>query len=69
MEGVVTIVQEGRLQITDDRGVSHLFVLAANAAAEPAQLAPLMHAQTRVRVRFKPARNLIGRVISSIEVA
>ena len=38
MCGVVTIVQEGRFQMTDDAGVSHLFILAHTAAAEPQQL-------------------------------
>ena len=68
MEGVVTIVQEGRLQLTDDRGVSHLFLLSPNAAAEPAQLVPLQRRQARIRVHYTAAKNLIGNVISSIEL-
>ena len=39
MDGVVTIVQEGRFQLTDDAGVTHLFILGHAAAAEPEQLA------------------------------
>jgi hypothetical protein len=66
MEGVVTIVQEGRFQLTDDNGVSHLFLLAPLAAAETEQLAPLQRRQARVRVRYKPARNLIGNVADRI---
>ncbi len=66
MDGVVTIVQEGRLQLTDDRGVSHLFILGSSAAAEPGQLAPLQRRQARVRVRYSPAKNLIANVISAI---
>ena len=34
MDGIVTIVQEGRFQLTDDAGVSHLCILDRNAAAE-----------------------------------
>ena len=69
MEGVVTVVQEGRLQLTDDRGVSHLFILGPNAAAETEQLAPLQRKQARVRVGNTPARNVIGNLLSSIELA
>ena len=69
MEGVVTLVQESRFQLTDDRGVSHLFILGPNAAAETGQLPPLQRHQTRVRVRYTPAPNVIGNLISSIELA
>jgi len=66
LEGVVTIVQEGRFQLTDESGVSHLFVLGHGAAAEPDQLPALQARQARVRVRYTPARNLIGHVASSV---
>ncbi len=69
MEGVVTVVQEGRFQLTDDRGVSHLFLLSPHGPAETEQLAPLQRAQTRVRVRYQPAANIIGNVTSLIEIA
>ena len=69
MEGVVTLVQEGRFQLTDDRGVSHLFILSPNAAAETDQLAPLQRRQARVRVHYAPGPNVIGNVLSSIEIA
>ena len=66
MDGVVTIVQEGRFQMTDDDGVSHLFILSPSAAAETNQLAVLQKTQTRVRVRYKPAANLIGSIATAI---
>ena len=69
MEGVVTIVQEGRFQLTDDRGVSHLFILGPNAPGETDQLPPLQRRQARVRVHYTPARNVIGNLITSIEIA
>ena len=69
MDGVVTVVQEGRFQLTDDRGVSHLFVLGPNAAAETGQLPALQRRQARVRVRYRPAANVIGNLLSSIELA
>ena len=68
MFGVVTIVQESRFQLTDANGVGHVFVLAANASAEPAQLAALQHEQAHVRVRYRPARNLIGNVATAIDL-
>ena len=69
MDGVVTIVQEGRFQMTDDDGVSHLFILTSTAAAETEQLTRLQNRQARIRVRYKPARNIIGNTASEILVA
>ncbi len=67
-EGIVTIVQEGRFSLTDDNGVSHLFILSHAAPEEPEQLAALQRRQARVRVRYEPAENLIGRVARSIDL-
>ena len=64
MDGVITIVQEGRFQMTDDAGASHLFTLSPYAAAETEQLKPLRF--HRVRVRYKPAGNIIGNRASSV---
>ncbi len=66
MEGVVTIVQESRFQLTDDGGISHLFILGHSALAEPGQLEPLQRRQARVRVRYTEPRNVIGLVARSI---
>ncbi len=66
MEGVVTVAQESRFQLTDDQGVSHLFVLGHDASAEPDQLAPLSRGQVRVRVRYTRPENLIGLVAHSV---
>ena len=66
MTGVVTIVQESRFQMTGDDGVSHLFLLSPNAAAEASQLTALQHRQARIRVRYTPAANLIGNVAHAI---
>ena len=68
MTGTVTIVQETRFQLTDEHGVSHLFLLGHGSMAEPDQLAPLQSAQARVRVRYVQPRNIIGMVAKSIEV-
>ncbi len=69
MEGVVILVQESRFQLTDDRGVSHLFILGHDASAEPDQLAPLSQRQARVRVRYTRPENLIGLVAHSVSSA
>lgn len=66
MEGIVGIVQEGRFQLQDDGGVWHMFLLSPSAPLEPFQLGPLQHRQARVRVRYTPARNIIGNVATHV---
>jgi hypothetical protein len=68
MLGTVLIVQEGRFQLADDDGVSHLFILSHSATAEPQQLAALQARQAHVRVRYKPASDLIGNIASAVIV-
>ncbi len=67
-EGVVTIVQEGRFQLSDAAGVSHLFILSHAASGEPEQLETLQRRQSRVRVRYRPARNVIGLIAEAIDL-
>lgn len=62
IEGVVTIVQESRFQLTDDAGVAHLFILGHDTLAEPEQLAPLARDQSRVRVHYSRPADVIGLV-------
>ena len=66
MDGVVTLVQESRFQLTDGEGVSHLFVLSHKAALEPAQLVPLQRTQAPVAVRYEDASNVIALLAHSI---
>jgi hypothetical protein len=68
VEGVVTVVQEGRFLLAADDGSTHLFLLSHGAALEPAQLAPLQHAQARVRVTFREDDNIIARVAHSVRL-
>ncbi len=68
MEGVVTIVQESRFQLTDDAGVGHLFTVGHACGTEPGQLAGLQRRQSRIRVSYKPAPNTIGNIAQSISV-
>lgn len=68
MEGVITIVQEGRFQLTDLAGISHMFILSHSSMAEPEQLVPLQRSATHVRVNYTQPRNIIGLVAKSIEL-
>jgi hypothetical protein len=68
MEGLVTIVQESRFQLTDDRGVAHLFVLDHGASVEAGELTPLRHHQWRVRVDYHAGNDMIGNVACSVAV-
>ncbi len=58
IEGVVTIVQEGRFQLQDDEGVGHHFLLGHDAPLEPEQLPSL--SQRRVRVSYSEPHGVIG---------
>ncbi len=66
IEGIVTIVQEGRFQLVDRDGVSHMFVLYHSAPPEPEQLPPLQRDQARVRVDYRQAHNIVGLLAHSI---
>jgi hypothetical protein len=68
MEGVVTIVQEGRFQLLDDAGVSHLFILDHSAPLEPEQLPPLQRDQNRVRVSYRPADGLLAHMAEKLVI-
>ena len=67
VEGVITIVQEGRFQMTDRQGVTRLFVLSPNAAMETEQLVPLGRSQVPVRVTFRHGDNALAHVATRID--
>jgi hypothetical protein len=66
MEGVVTVIQEGRFQLVDDDGVAHHFVLAHDAASEPEQLPSLL--MRRVRVSYSDPKGIIGHAATKIDL-
>ena len=68
MDGVVTLAQESRFQLTDENGIAHLFVLAHAALAEPAQLGQLQKRQAKVRVTYDQASNLIANVAHKVQL-
>ena len=67
VEGVITIVQEGRFQMTDHAGISRLFVLSPFAAMETEQLVPLGRNQVPVRVTYRHGDNAIAHVATRID--
>jgi len=69
MEGVVTVAQEGRFQLTDDHGVGHLFILGHLCGTEPGCLPALQRRQARIRVKYAAAPNMIAYVAHAISEA
>ena len=68
IQGIVTIVQEGRFQLVDENGVGHQFLLSHRASLEPEQLPGLQRDQSLVRVWYKHAPDLIGHVAARIDL-
>jgi hypothetical protein len=68
LQGTVVLVQEGRLQVLDDQGAAHLFILSHSSGAEPQQLYPLQARQARVRITYSRPRNVIGLLAEKIEL-
>lgn len=66
MEGIVTIAQESRFQLTAPDGVSHTFLLSWKAPLDPGQLSLLQRDQARVRIDYTAAENVIGLLARSI---
>ena len=68
MVGTVLLVQEGRFQLRDEQGASHLFLLGHASLAETDQLPPLARRQARIRVSYKDADNIVGLIAKKIVV-
>lgn len=68
MAGTVVVVQEGRLQLLDDGGAGHVFILSHACAAEPQQLYGLELGRTRLRIDYSEPTNVIGFLAEKIEV-
>ena len=60
--GVMTLVQETRFEIENERGGRRLFLLAHDAPLEPADLQALLAEGTPVRVEHYEAEGLIAAV-------
>lgn len=68
IQGIVTIVQEGRFQLLDSGGVAHHFMLSHRASVEPEQLPGLQRDQAWVRVWYQNAPGVIGHVAARVDV-
>jgi hypothetical protein len=60
IEGIVTVVQEGRFRLVTPDGRSKLFLLAPDADLEPQDLPALQRAQTPVVVHFTDADHILA---------
>ncbi len=68
MVGTVLLVQEGRFQLRDAQGAAHLFILGHASFAETDQLPALARSQSKVRVSYKEAANIVGLIAKRIDV-
>ena len=68
IEGRVIFAQESRFQLLDRDGVAHHFILSHSASAEPEQLSALQHRQAMVRVRYRPAPDMIAHAAIVIQM-
>ena len=68
MVGTVLLAQEGRFQLRDEAGASHLFLLGHAAFAETDQLPALARSQSKVRVSYKEAANIIALIAKRIDL-
>lgn len=66
MDGILLLVQETRMQLRDDDGAAHLFMLGHSCLAEPGQLVALAHRQARVRIGYKVPGNMLALIATSI---
>ncbi len=68
IEGTVILAQESRFQILDRGGVGHHFILGHSCAADPEQLPALQRDQSRVRVHYRQAEDLLAHLALRIDL-
>ena len=69
VEGVITLVQEGRFAVVTDGGRVVHFLLAHDASLEPQDLPLLRRDQRRVRVDYTEPSHLIAHVAHTLWTA
>jgi hypothetical protein len=69
VEGVITLVQEGRFTVVADGGRVMHFLLAHDSSLEPQDLAFLKRDQRRVRVDFTEPSRLVAHVAHTLRTA
>jgi hypothetical protein len=66
MRGTLSLVQEGRFQLIDERGVAHLFLVAPDVPLKPADLRDILRSGQPVRVEYEVAPTLIAHIAKGI---
>jgi hypothetical protein len=69
VEGVITLVQEGRFALVTDGGRVMHFLLAHDASLEPQDLPVLKRDQCRVRVDYTEPSRLVAHVAHALRTA
>ena len=69
VEGVITLVQEGRFAVVTDGGRVMNFLLAHDASVEPQDLPLLKRDQRRVRVDYTEPSRLLAHVAHTLRTA
>jgi hypothetical protein len=69
VEGVITLVQEGRFTVLTDGGRVMHFLLAHDSSLEPQDLPLLKRDQRRVRVDFTEPSRLVAHVAHTLRTA
>ena len=64
--GKLSLVQEERFQLIDDRGVAHLFLVAPGVSLKPADLRKILRSEQPVRVEYEESPTLIARIATAI---
>jgi hypothetical protein len=69
VEGVITLVQEGRFAVVTDGGRVMQFLLAHDASLEPQDLPLLKRDQRRIRVDYTEPSHLVAHVAHALRTA
>ena len=69
VEGVITLVQEGRFELVTDGGRVMHFLLAHDASLEPQDLPALKRDRRRVRVDYTEPSRLVAHVAHTLRTA
>ena len=69
VDGVITLVQEGRFAIVTDGGRVMQFLLAHDASLEPQDLPLLKRDRRRVRVDYTEPSRLVAHVAHTLRTA
>lgn len=64
--GIIVLAQESRFRLVDDEGRGRMFILSRKAGVEPQDLPHLQRGQTRVRVVYDDAPNLVAALAREI---